>query len=312
MACFAASRFNFGRARAWISSRRPSICRSKSSDTALQSKAATAARTCSGLPVNEHRLLTSSVVRFSVAQRPTVTETLLLTEHSAVLDGHRLGKISNDFDRSILTKLNAQKSQLQDITTKSGKNRLFYQEACRYWLKASNVSPRFLKNGVKLDQPHGRIICFNTENASAFASLILNSSLFYWFYSIFSDCEHVNDGLVRRFKIPANWERRDWTFEANLLNEDMTANATEKLITTKSGDEIEYDEISASKSKGMIDEADRRLAELYGFSHFEADYLINYDIKYRMGADEDGANRVPTDREQCCVAFEGVHCLPLL
>lgn len=241
------------------------------------------------MPDDNGRLLTSSVVRFSAAQRPTVTETLRLAEHSAVLDGHRLGKISNDIDRSILAKLDAQKLQIQDVTTKSGKNRVFYQEACRYWLKASNESPRFRKNGVPMDQPHGRTITFDTENASALVSVILNSSIFYWFYSTFSDCEHVNDALVRRFKIPADWNKHDWTVDAELLNVDMSANATAKLITTKNGDKIEYDEISASKSKLQIDDIDRRLAAIYGFSSTEADYLINYDIKYRMGADEGDA-----------------------
>lgn len=238
------------------------------------------------LPRDDHKLITSSVVRFSAAQRPTVTETLRLTEHAAVLDGHRIGKISDHLDRKILDKLSAHKAQIQDLTTKSGKNRVFYQEACRYWLKASSEAPRFLKNNIPMDQPHGRTIAFETDNASAFVSIILNSSIFYWFYSTFSDCEHVNDALVRRFKIPANWNDHDWTVDADLLNADMIANATAKLITTKNGDKIAYDEISASKSKNQIDEIDRRLAKLYRFSDLETDHLINYDIKYRMGANE--------------------------
>ena len=241
------------------------------------------------LPAKAPRLLTSSVVRFSADQRSTVTETLRLAEHDMVLDGHRLGKISNEIDHSILKKLVALKTMVEDITAKKGRNRVFYQEACRYWLKASNTSPRFRKNGVAVDQPHGRTITFNTANASALVSLILNSSIFYWYYSTFSDCEHVNDALVRRFKIPAKWDEHDWTIDADALNESMTENATAKTITTKNGDKIEYDEISASKSKEAIDSIDRRLAALYGFSPLEAEYLINYDIKYRMGADEDDA-----------------------
>jgi hypothetical protein len=37
------------------------------------------------------------------------------------------------------------------------------------------------------------------------------------------------------------------------------------------------------KSKPIIDEIDRVLAQHYGFSDEELDYIINYDIKYRMG-----------------------------
>ena len=37
------------------------------------------------------------------------------------------------------------------------------------------------------------------------------------------------------------------------------------------------------ESKPVIDEIDRVLAEHYGFTDEELDFIINYDIKYRMG-----------------------------
>lgn len=45
-------------------------------------------------------------------------------------------------------------------------------------------------------------------------------------------------------------------------------------------------------SKLIIDEIDRVLARHYGFTDEELDFIINYDIKYRMGADDgdDGGN----------------------
>ena len=36
-------------------------------------------------------------------------------------------------------------------------------------------------------------------------------------------------------------------------------------------------------SKSIIDEIDRVLARHYGFTDEELDFIINYDIKYRMG-----------------------------
>ena len=37
-------------------------------------------------------------------------------------------------------------------------------------------------------------------------------------------------------------------------------------------------------SKPIIDEIDRALARHYGLSDEELDFIINYDVKYRMGA----------------------------
>ena len=43
-------------------------------------------------------------------------------------------------------------------------------------------------------------------------------------------------------------------------------------------------------SKPIIDEIDHLLARHYGLSNEELDFIINYDVKYRMGAfvGEDG------------------------
>ena len=37
------------------------------------------------------------------------------------------------------------------------------------------------------------------------------------------------------------------------------------------------------KSKPIINEIDKVLAKHYGFTDEELDFIINYDIKYRMG-----------------------------
>ena len=39
------------------------------------------------------------------------------------------------------------------------------------------------------------------------------------------------------------------------------------------------------RSKPIIDKIDRVLARHYGFTDEELDFIINYDIKYRMGQD---------------------------
>ena len=131
--------------------------------------------------------------------------------------------------------------------------------------------------------PHGRIIKFKTELESSFTACLLNSSLFYWYYSSFSDCEHINDKMVRSFAIPENWNNSDWQEVNQSLLEDMASNSTLKTIKTKEGHVIDYDELNAAASKSIINDIDRILAKHYGFTDEELDFIINYDIKYRMG-----------------------------
>jgi len=46
---------------------------------------------------------------------------------------------------------------------------------------------------------------------------------------------------------------------------------------------IKYQEFYPRQSKSIIDQIDCLLAQHYGFTHEELDFIINYDIKYRMG-----------------------------
>ena len=69
------------------------------------------------------------------------------------------------------------------------------------------------------------------------------------------------------------------------LNKSIKSNAVEKTINTKDGSVIEYAEFFVSESKGIIDKIDRRIAAQFGFSVPESDFIINFDIKYRMGQD---------------------------
>ena len=55
----------------------------------------------------------------------------------------------------------------------------------------------------------------------------------------------------------------------------------------KTSGRVEYDEFYLKESKSIIDEIDRVLAQHYEFTPEELDFIINYDIKYRMGLGND-------------------------
>ena len=64
---------------------------------------------------------------------------------------------------------------------------------------------------------------------------------------------------------------------------DMKRNAIRRTAESGQTGRIEYDEFWPRHSKFIIDEIDRVLAKHYGFTDEELDFIINYDIKYRMG-----------------------------
>jgi hypothetical protein len=65
---------------------------------------------------------------------------------------------------------------------------------------------------------------------------------------------------------------------------DPSANSVERRMKF-SHDTLTVQCIMPKCSKAIIDEIDRAFAEHYSFNDEELDFILNYDVKYRMGQD---------------------------
>ena len=224
--------------------------------------------------------VTSNVNRFYSEERPQVSDCLHFVHHGIRKNRNRIAKIGSAIEVGLYEKTGGRNAPaLGTLSCGKSESLMYYQEACRYWVKALYGVPFFKRNGKRMDPPHGRTICFVSDAAASFATCLLNSSLFYWLYSALCDCEHINDSFVRQFPVPARWEHVNWQSLATKLMSTLTGNAIRKTISTKQGHKIEYDEIKAFRSKSVIDEIDAELAVIYGLDEAELDYIINYDLR---------------------------------
>lgn len=230
--------------------------------------------------------LTSRVGRIYTAERPHVLASATTT-NSRRLQECRIAKLGRNIEHSILDKLMSSRISLGSLSTKESQHLLYYQEACRYWVKCTIGLPHFVRNGEAMQPKHGRTICFKSSNDASFAMCLLNSSLFYWYYSVLSDCEHINDSLVRAFPIPHDGSDPNWNLMQKELTNAIAKSSVRKLITTSQGHKIEYDEIRVSSAKPVVDVIDGVLGKSFGFSDEEQDFIINYDVKYRVSGTED-------------------------
>jgi hypothetical protein len=69
------------------------------------------------------------------------------------------------------------------------------------------------------------------------------------------------------------------------LMDDIRANSKRLKAKYRTTGNVEYDQFNPRLSKPIMDEIDRVPARHYGFTDAELDFIINYDIKYRMGDD---------------------------
>src|SRR5207245_1034994 len=115
---------------------------------------------------------------------------------------------------------------------------------------------------------------------------ILNSSLFYWFWRVYSDGFHCGYRDVRALRLGLSNESEELPVLNSLGKElmtDLRNSTTRKTIVSKATGRVEYDEFSPGACVKLINEIDRVLARHYSFTDEELDFIINYDIKYRMG-----------------------------
>jgi hypothetical protein len=204
------------------------------------------------------------------------------------LFGDLFAKIGSSTAASVKRKLESSAQKVLGVTLSPGvtKNYIFYQEATQYWTKATLGLPYYAKNGRVGAPAHGRYLYFDEAAHANAASAVMNSSLFYLYFIAFSDCFHLSDTMVTNFPVPSALLADKRLGELNeRLMEDLTSNAIRKTIETKDGDKISYAEFNAGASKPIIDKIDAALARHYGFTDEELDFIVNYDIKYRLGAD---------------------------
>jgi hypothetical protein len=117
---------------------------------------------------------------------------------------------------------------------------------------------------------------------------LYSSSVYFWYWVTFSDTYHVTKPDIESFRFPQELLRdKDLLNLGKRLIEDLECNRITRDRQRKDGKiqkEINY---VVSKSKPIIDQIDSLLAQHYGFTHEELDFIINYDIKYRMGKELD-------------------------
>ncbi|HEY9701414.1 MAG TPA: Eco57I restriction-modification methylase domain-containing protein, partial [Allocoleopsis sp.] len=221
--------------------------------------------------------------------RPILFNLLEYTDISQIKFTNSLPKLYCLLENSIWHKLNQFKTLNKFLDKQKA---IYFHNAPRYWIRSMNFAPYFWneKGGEKISS-HLKSIYLKTELDSLTVVAILNSSLFYWWFIILSDCRHLNMREIENFPIGLDKmseivKNRLVEIAQNLMR-DLQNNSFRKKCNYKTTGQVIYDEFYPKLSKPIIDEIDKILAQHYGFTEEELDFIINYDIKYRMGKDSE-------------------------
>ena len=117
---------------------------------------------------------------------------------------------------------------------------------------------------------------------------MLNSTLFRWFINVFSDFRHVNKRKIEGFRCDLKRAFSNdpafWADIAAVLSQRQQETSEIRRMTFKH-DTLKVQCIIPKYAEDILDRIEVKLAEHFGLSNDELDFVINYDFKYRVGAE---------------------------
>lgn len=115
---------------------------------------------------------------------------------------------------------------------------------------------------------------------------MLNSSTYYQFYVGYSDGRHINPADVRDFMFDFGAFGEELVEELVALSRRLEE-ATKRNTSLWRTSGLLIDSLDSRPLKPLIDEIDEALASHYRFVDDELDLIVNYDVKYRVGTDDE-------------------------
>lgn len=215
---------------------------------------------------------TTNVLRWNAEQRSLLFQNL---HYEKSFINERIWRISSEIESSIYEKYITNRALSYEICD-STQHCIHYRSAgLRYWII-------FVRNGFNTDSASNKKKGLNSSQKADFFMAALNSSLYWWYYSLNYDMFNQTDANILDFQLTYDSEIEIQQF-APILESDLDRNKTLLITNKKDGDTNVSYAYNKKISKPIIDKIDKALAKHYGFTEEELDFIINYDIKYRMG-----------------------------
>lgn len=193
-------------------------------------------------------------------------------------------KFSDSNEEGILVKLRRVGKTISSFSGRSETPIYYRTTGGLYWKVFTDFAPKFLINGAKASSSRETKFTILKKSHSAAVVGTLNGSVFWWWYTVTSNLRDLNPADIQNFPVPETALN-----DPNLaklgreLMTDMIMNSSMLTREQRSTGTTQTQSFKISKSKPIIDKIDTVLAQHYGFTEEELDFIINYDIKYRMG-----------------------------
>jgi hypothetical protein len=220
------------------------------------------------------------VIKWFTEQRHLLFDTLTYCQVTVPVDPinrHYYPKFHDAKENAIMEKILRHTSVGSYLARTANENRLYYRSAGGLYWKV------FVNFAWPYHTTSNKQCSFQDDYKRDVFVALFNSSLFWWYYTVTFDTFNLKDYMLFGFRF--TYPQDGATIEAleqccQELMQDFRKHA-KHLTRGTTGSYTMY----AKKSKAIIDQIDHILAQHYGLNDQELDFILHYDIKYRMGWD---------------------------
>lgn len=232
-------------------------------------------------------VFSSTYYKWNAEERSQLFQLLSFVENKDVNLVGAIAKFGFPIEKQILRKLNSNSKGIGEIAVRNSSQSIFYTRKLSNFVQILNFVPSItdLRGNARLPTELKQINFPSPESRDAFLAL-LNSTLFYWLLKAYSDCRNLNkrEILLPKFDVSKASDRtlQDLSRMSTKLMEEILESSEVRRMG-----KLCIQCTFPKNSKSTIDAIDKVLGAHYGFTVEELDFIINYHIKYRMGAEED-------------------------
>lgn len=241
-------------------------------------------------PSSEPDCYSTGYIKWTAPYRDNIIFNLSYVSVPHHRDEFYVPKLQSPSELSLLAKVRSQPDTLEKIWRSGGGSVFYRTTGGLYWKVFTTFAPKFYVNGVAGSSSRETRMPIASGYSIEAIAAILSSSTFWWWYTIESNLRDLNPADIQSFRVNESL-LRDPSLAAigHEYMDDLERNSVLLTREQKQTGTTQTQSFKIQKSKPIIDTIDRIIATHFGFSDEELDFILNYDIKFRLGADGDDA-----------------------
>jgi len=240
------------------------------------------------IPANEPQSFSTNYQKWNSENREFLFQTIKYTIVPRNQALYWCPKLGDEIELEILNKCQEIHTTLENFIAETDYRIYYRTTGGLYWKVFTDFSPLFKLNGKRGHSTRETSISLRKLSYVRPIIAVLSSDIFWWWYTISTTCRDLNPTDIKSFPIPeAILEDPSLSKIAIKYLKDLEKNSSILIRHQKQTGKTETQSFKIQKSKAIIDEIDCLLSRYYKLTSEELNFIINYDIKYRMGVDNE-------------------------